>query len=377
MRVSLRLKTRRETPEAMSELLSSISVVVPTRNCLHLVQSGMPEMLTWAPLVKEVLVVDSESTDGTVEYLREQLLHPNVRFLSHPPGLYQSWNFGLKQTSGKWVHVSTAGDTISLEDLQHLALKAEETGADVTTAPPHFIVDGVDTPTWRRWPIHDLLERQPAGEVVILEGLALLVFAMEYCRLSVSVQSWLGSSASNLYRRSLFDTREFPTECGHSGDVMFGLRYAAGMKAAFLRRTCGKFVFHPPSAAQPDVVERFGDVYGAEYLRCQSLLHDKIRGFMLAGGMSDCLALAVEPSWWRALNHSPEDLIRIGTQLREEKAKRSAAQEKLAALRPERDEWKERAREAEAALRRCRKLIPGFLRRWLKLETSGENRREQ
>lgn len=356
----------------MSELLSSISVVVPTRNCLHLVQSGMAEMHTWAPLVREVLVVDSESTDGTLEYLREQLLYPNARCLSHPPGLYQSWNFGISQTTGRWVHVSTAGDTISLEDLQYLALKAAETDADVTTAPPHFIVDGVDTPTWRRWPIHELMERQPGADVVVLEGLALLVFAMEYCRLSVSVQSWLGSSASNLYKRSLFESRSFPTNCGHSGDVMFGLRYAAEMKAAFLRRCCGRFVFHPPTAAQPDVVERFGDVYGAEYLRCQSLLHEKIRGFMLSGGMSDCLTSAVEPSWWRALNHSPEDLIRIGTQLREEKAKRSAAQEKLAALRPERDAWKERAREAEAALRRSRKLIPGFLRRWLRLETRAE-----
>jgi len=363
-------------PNDMSQLLSSISVVVPTRNCLHLVQTGMDEMQTWVPLVKEVLVVDSESTDGTVEYLREQLQHPNVRFLSHPPGLYQSWNFGISQTTGRWVHVSTAGDTISLEDLQHLALKAEETDADVTTAPPHFIVDGVDTPTWRRWPIHDLLERQPGGDAVVLEGLTLLVFAMEYCRLSVSVQSWLGSSASNLYKRSLFEGREFPTNCGHSGDVMFGLRYAAEMRAAFLRRTCGRFVFHPPSAAQPNVVERYGDVYGAEYLRCQAVLHSRLKELMLQGGMSECLAPAVEASWWRALNHSPEDMIRIGTQLMQEKSKRRTAEEKVSALRPERDEWKERARTAEAALRRCRKLIPGFLRRWLKLETSSESSRD-
>ncbi|MBL9116669.1 MAG: glycosyltransferase family 2 protein [Verrucomicrobiaceae bacterium] len=349
--------------------LSEISVVVPTRNCLHLVQSGMKEMLTWTPLVKEVLVVDSESSDGTLDYLKEQLQYPNVRFLTHPPGLYQSWNFGISQTTGKWVHISTAGDTISTDDLQYLALMAERTDADVTTAPPHFVMDGDYTPPWLNWPIHDLLARQQEGDFIVLEGLSLLVFAMEYCRPGIGVQSWLGSSASNLYKRRFFEGRGFPTNCGHSGDVMFGLSYAAEMKAAFLRRPCGKFVFHRPTTAQPNVVERFGEVYGAEYLRCQSILNDRLREAMLKCGLQDLLTPMTEASWWRALHYSPEDMIRIGAQLQQEKTKRETAQEKLAALRPERDEWKERAKAAETALRRCRKIIPSFLRRWLGVET--------
>jgi glycosyltransferase involved in cell wall biosynthesis len=348
--------------------LTEISVVVPTRNCLHLVQSGMKEMLAWTPLVKEVLVVDSESSDGTLEYLNEQLQHPNVRFLTHPPGLYQSWNFGISQTSGRWVHISTAGDTISTDDLQHLAVMAERTDADVTTAPPHFVMDGDYTPPWLNWPIHDLLARQPEGDVIVLEGLSLLVFAMEYCRPGVGVQSWLGSSASNLYKRSFFEGRGFPTNCGHSGDVMFGLSYAAEIKAAFLRRPCGKFVFHAPTAAQPSVLERFGEVYGAEYARCQSMLNDRLREAMLKGGLQDLLTPTVEASWWKALHYSPEDMIRIGTQLQQERTKREGTQQKLTELRTERDKWKGSSHQAEETLRRFRKLVPRSLRRWLKLD---------
>ena len=150
---------------------------------------------------------------------------------------------------------------------------------------------------------------------------------------------------------------------------MFGLRYAAEMKAAFLRRPCGKFVFHLPTSTQPNILERYADVYRAECLRCQGILHDRLRGLMMQGGMQDCLTPVTETSWWRALNYSPEDTIRLGTLLHQEKTKREALQEKLASLRPERDAWKERAKAAESALARCRKLIPSFLRRLLKVDT--------
>jgi glycosyltransferase involved in cell wall biosynthesis len=56
----------------------------------------MPALRSWLDLAQEVVVVDSESSDGTVEFLQSELRHPNLRFLSHPPGLYQSWNFGIR-----------------------------------------------------------------------------------------------------------------------------------------------------------------------------------------------------------------------------------------------------------------------------------------
>lgn len=361
------------------QLLHQVSVVVPTRNCLHLVESGMEKMCDWSGLVREVIVVDSESTDGTMEFLKQSLTTPNVRFLSHPPGLYQSWNHGISQTSGEYVHISTSGDTITAEDLCHLVRVGNETGADVITAPPRFVFANDGAPAWPRWPIHDLLERS-TDEVVVLEGLSLQVFAMEYCRLSVAVQSWLGSSASNVYRGASLRTRPFPVDCGHSGDVMFGLRYAKDLKAAFLRRTCGTFVFHPPTSEQPDVMERFGEVYAAEFARCHQSLLNALRGPVADSELRSVLNQPAEASFWKALAHTPQDMLHLAAKFRgpleKEMKKKRRAMEKLAAMQTERDEWKERARSAEAALRRCRKLIPGILRRWLKVETRSESSRD-
>src|SRR5437667_48674 len=59
----------------------------------------LESMKEWLPLVEEVVVVDSESTDGTVEFLKKHLGPQSPRFFTHPPGLYQSWNFSEQPLS--------------------------------------------------------------------------------------------------------------------------------------------------------------------------------------------------------------------------------------------------------------------------------------
>ena len=60
----------------------------------------------WLDLAQEVVVVDSFSTDGTVEYLRRHLKHPAVTYITHPPGLYASWNHGITQITAKYVFIA-------------------------------------------------------------------------------------------------------------------------------------------------------------------------------------------------------------------------------------------------------------------------------
>ena len=178
--------------------LAGISVIIPTRNCLVQILHGWKDMSEWIDEVEEVIVVDSQSTDGTREFLQTQLRGVNVTFLDHPPGLYQSWNAGIRVARGDFIHISTAGDTASVEDLKMLCAAALESGADVVCAPPQFknqAGDNVDGPVW---PIHDLI----AQGVTRLSGPALLAVAMANCQVPLSHKSWLGSSASNQIGRA-------------------------------------------------------------------------------------------------------------------------------------------------------------------------------
>ena len=96
-------------------------------------------MEQWIDLAHEVVVVDSRSTDGTLALIRRRLRHPNIRIIERDRGLYASWNEGIAATTGDWVYVSTAGDTIERAQLVRLRDCGEASQADVVVSPCGFV----------------------------------------------------------------------------------------------------------------------------------------------------------------------------------------------------------------------------------------------
>ena len=106
--------------------MPSLGLVIPTFNSRHYLERHVEGILPWIDLVQEIVVVDSESTDGSLEFLRDRLPHPNLRVLLHPPGLYASWNHGIAQLHSDFFIMSTTGDTITREGVLKLLECADE-----------------------------------------------------------------------------------------------------------------------------------------------------------------------------------------------------------------------------------------------------------
>src|SRR5437660_9427228 len=153
-----------------------IGVVVPTRNSATLVPAHLESMRPWLDQVEEVVVVDSFSTDGTVDLLKAGLRHPNLRILEHPPGLYQSWNHGIAQLKTEYCYISTVGDGITREGLEHLSEIIARLHCDAAISKPRFIdVNGGPFPT-PRWPIDDVISTLRITQPIALSGPALFLF---------------------------------------------------------------------------------------------------------------------------------------------------------------------------------------------------------
>lgn len=223
-----------------------ISVLVPTRNSMSLLPKHIEAMHTWLELGDEVVAVDSHSTDGTLEFLQRELKHPNVRVLTHPPGLYQSWNFGIAQCRAKYIYISTVGETITRAGLEKLFATAEAFKADAVISPPRMVkISG--EPKDKIWPIHTLIEtlalRAPFG----FEPDAVQLFAVANL-----LRGILGSSASNLYRADVLQRFPFRTDFGTAGDLAWGLEHAGEIRLAVVPESFSTFVFHPKSYAKSD-----------------------------------------------------------------------------------------------------------------------------
>jgi len=223
-----------------------ISVLVPTRNSMSLLPKHMEAMRPWLELAEEVVAVDSHSNDGTLDFLQRELKHSNVRVLTHPPGLYQSWNFGIAQCRAKYTYVSTVGEEITRAGFTKLHAVAEQFAADVVISPPRMVdMDG--RPKEKEWPVHTLLEKIQVSEPVAIEGVAAQLFAVTFVQRGI-----LGSSASNLYCTTALQRFPFRTDFGTAGDLAWGLEHAGQMRLAVIPQNFSTFVFHPKSYAKSD-----------------------------------------------------------------------------------------------------------------------------
>jgi hypothetical protein len=217
----------------------TISVIVPTYNCRHLLERHLASMQAWLDLVDEVIVVDSRSTDGTLEVIRAALQHPRLRFIERDRGLYASWNEGIAATTGDWVYISTAGDLITREQLQHLREVGEALTADVIVSPPTFTHEDGRPHRDLGWPPPKLLTAFGQGRPFVMQPEATQFLAFQNCPKAI-----LGSSAANLYRGTHLRARPFPTEYGVVGDTAWIIRYGHETRLALTPQAGSTFCIH-------------------------------------------------------------------------------------------------------------------------------------
>ncbi len=194
--------------------------MVPVLNAREALPRHVEGMKPWLNLVEEVVVVDSESADGSLDYLKSQLDLPHVRFLSHPPGLYPSWNYGISQLRSEYFFVATIGDTMPAETLRILLESAERLSTDVLVGLPR-LVDGSGRALAKEWPLHRMVRTNGIEEGTQLSGEEWLGWA-----LAEFPATLIGSSASNLYRTRFFQERPFPTDFGRIGDSAWAVMHA-------------------------------------------------------------------------------------------------------------------------------------------------------
>lgn len=202
-----------------------LGVVIPTLNCAHLMEEHVASMLPWLDRADEIIVVDSHSTDGTLEILTSRVSHPNLRIYQRPRGLYQAWNFGIAQVKSKYTYVSTVGDSISPYGIDHLLNVADSLNADVIISKPDFINEEGVPIKGPFFPVDKIISMLRITEPTRVGTLTCLLF-----QILTIPGAILGSSASNLYRTDVFQKNPFPTEFGTTGDGAWGIanvfRYA-------------------------------------------------------------------------------------------------------------------------------------------------------
>ena len=343
---------------------SGVSVVMPTLNCRYLIESQAGEIRRLCAEVGEVIIVDSHSDDGTVEFLESTLQGLSYRVLRRPRGLYAAWNAGIAECAGEWIHIATAGDLLGGGELGNLLEVAKSTCADVVSGIPRFVnTEGAmieDLP----WPIVELFRRRAGEEMIEMSGAELVAFALVHCRPDRQTQSWLGSSASNLYRTSVLKRFPFPTDVGPTGDVLWALVNAGKVRATFCGRRTGRFVVHGKDLSGPGIRdEEISAIYSNAWSEARDWLLENLDGHIHGVEMIKLFEEILEDQ----LEFS--DVIlrlrRRWKEVAELQALHQEGWEKVAELQELLQERREKVAELQALLQEVRGKIPRYLRRFV------------
>lgn len=225
----------------------TLGVVIPTLNCAHLMKEHVESMLPWLDRADEIVIVDSNSTDGTLEILTSRISHPNLQIHQRPRGLYQAWNFGIAQVKSKYTYVSTVGDSITACGIDHLLHVSESLGADVVISKPDFINEKGSPIKSINFPIDHIINMLQITEPTKIGTLTSLLL-----QLLVIPGAILGSSASNLYRTDVFQKYPFPTEFGTAGDGAWGIANVFRYSLAVTPERFSVFREHEKSYSKKD-----------------------------------------------------------------------------------------------------------------------------
>lgn len=266
-----------------------LGIVIPTRNSMQRLPTHVEHVRRWCDLAEEIVVVDSHSADGTPEYLRSHLRHPRLQVLSHPPGLYESWNCGIRQIKSKYTYLSTIGDTITRGGIQDLCEAAERLDCDVVVSPPLFAGEDGCSIDNVRWPVHRILERLHLTQPQVLDRADAFIVAVFYAAVW-GLAGILGSSASNVYRTATLQERPFPTDAGSAGDVIWGVKNLLDIKFAVSPYSCSTFLFHPPSY-DPNTLEFNRGLVNRVYDTAEAAIRDCERLSPLSEGLEPLLVL--------------------------------------------------------------------------------------
>ena len=141
-----------------------VAVVVVTRNTREQLHALLDGLADGGDLVREIVVVDNDSRDGTDRLVAEHPTHPKRIFNSPGRGFAAGINEGVRASSAPDVVVATASTRLTTSALAALRLELHSADGIAAVAP---LIRGLDGAVQR----HGLFAPRPLTALVVLLGL--------------------------------------------------------------------------------------------------------------------------------------------------------------------------------------------------------------
>jgi dolichol-phosphate mannosyltransferase len=153
----------------MSATDPSISIIIPTRNEAENIVPLVSQIVATAVPLHEIVFVDADSTDGTLDIIRSLAASHPIRLIEQDPGapgLASAITAGAAMARGEWLVVMDADLSHPPERINDLLAPLRIGAADLVIGSRY--VPGGSTPGWPVW--RRVLSRVGSGLAYPLTG---------------------------------------------------------------------------------------------------------------------------------------------------------------------------------------------------------------
>jgi glycosyltransferase involved in cell wall biosynthesis len=214
----------------------NISVIIPTLNSARFVGEAIQSVLKQSVAVREILVVDGGSTDGTQKLVSQ--ISPLVRILSQEGrGRAGARNTGMRQAVGDFIALLDSDDLWVVDKLEvQFKFFREHPDVEFIFGDMSNFIHGRDGDVLEilDGEAHDYLRDNPADPKRLLEFLFRVNFV---------------PTSSVLFKKSCLRDIGFMNELfAHSEDYEYWLRFAAGTRVGFVDQVLVRRRLHDSNA---------------------------------------------------------------------------------------------------------------------------------
>lgn len=89
-----------------------VSIIIVTYNAAQTLQACLDSIYTQRHLAIEIVLIDGQSTDGTVDIIKRNAAQLGYWVSEKDAGIYDAMNKGLKYIKGEWVYFLGADDVL-------------------------------------------------------------------------------------------------------------------------------------------------------------------------------------------------------------------------------------------------------------------------
>lgn len=158
---------------------TKITIITVVYNALNDIEDTLKSIFEQDYSNKEIIIIDGESTDGTLELISKYQDNIDHLISEKDKGVYDAMNKGIKLSNGHWICFMNAGDIFYKDDILNKIFGNEEINDDIVIGE-HI----VDFKKFQR--------------SVKTKNIKLIEYGMPFCHQSAFVKT-------ELYRKKYFD----------------------------------------------------------------------------------------------------------------------------------------------------------------------------